>query len=267
MKTISVSDIKPMLSLREPDSHKGQNGRILIIGGHSEFSGAHVLSGMGALYSGCDLVRLFVPECNVAVARGYCPEFIVRGYRGDSLKPEFLKDIEDFIKDSDCVVVGPGSKPEEDFLQAVKELLQSNLKFVLDSNAIPALSDSGKNVLITPHKAEFERFFGKEEINDVAKKHSVNVLLKGQVDLIASASGEVVANKTGNAGMTVGGSGDVLAGLCGGFMAQGLKPFDAGKLATFLLGKAGDTLKMRKDFCYTAKDLAEEIPYTIGDCR
>ncbi|EKD48174.1 MAG: carbohydrate kinase, yjef related protein, partial [uncultured bacterium] len=129
-----------------------------------------------------------------------------------------------------------------------------------------AISEGGnENIVITPHKGEFERFFHAEDVAKIAKKYSINILLKGLTDTIASSNGEISLNKTGNAGMTVGGSGDVLAGVCGGLMAQGLSPFSAAQSGAFLLGKAGDNLKMRKDFCYTAKDLAEEIPYTMGD--
>ncbi len=70
-------------------------------------------------------------------------------------------------------------------------------------------------------------------------------------------------NNTGNAGMTVGGSGDVLSGFTAGLIAQGANPFQACQIATYLLGKAGEELFKQKGYCYSASDLAMEIPFTV----
>jgi len=258
-----------MLPKRKLDSHKGENGRVLIVSGFSEYSGAAVLAGMGALYSGADLVKIFVPNCNLGVTRSYCPEFIVRGYEGDLFKPELLPHIADWISWANCIVVGPGSLKEIRFVNAVKELLKSDNKLVLDASAIMAL-EHGKqypNVLITPHAKEFKDFAGvfpdAHFVQKVAKDFSVNVLLKSRVDLIASHEGEIRTNKTGNPGMTVGGSGDVLAGLCGGLIAQGLNPFNAACAGAYTIGAAGDSLEKKKGYSYTAKNLAEKIPEVV----
>jgi NAD(P)H-hydrate epimerase len=270
-KVLTQKEISDLLPKRELDSHKGDNGRVLIISGFSEYSGAAVLAGMGALYSGCDLVKIFVPNCNVAVTRSYCPEFIVRGYEGDIFRREVMLQITDWIAWADAIVVGQGSLKETRFINTVKDLLKTDKKFVLDSGAILALTEGGKykNVLITPHAKEFKDFAGVEPdehfIKKVATDFSVNILAKSKVDLICSCKGEIISNKTGNPGMTVGGSGDVLAGLCGSLMAQGLAPFTAGMVGAYLLGQAGDLLEKEKGYCYTARDLAEKLPEVIAN--
>lgn len=272
-KVLTKKEVSKMLPKRRSDSHKGDNGRVLIISGFSEYSGATVLAGMGALYGGADLVKIFVPFCNVAVTRSYCPEFIVRGYEGDLFRHEIIQHIADWILWADCIVIGPGSLKEVRFVNAVKELLktcgnQEPLRFpalVLDSSAIMALEHGKKypNVLITPHAKEFKDFAGvfpdAHFVQKVAKDFSVNVLLKSRIDLICSHEGELRANSTGNQGMTVGGSGDVLAGLCGGLIAQGLSPFNAGCAGAYMIGTAGDLLEEKFGYRYTAVDLAKKL--------
>ncbi len=250
MKVITQEDVQTTLPRRRSDSHKGENGRVLIISGHSEFSGAAVLAGMGALYSGADLVKLYVPEVNVEVSRKHCPEFIVRGFPGDVFEEKHIDGVRDWLDEADCVVIGPGSKPEPGFLDACEKLLEEDKLFVLDSSAIFALKKDAKKVLVTPHTNEYEKF----------SKVTTNILLKGQVDTIMSYEGDVVSNKTGDPGMTVGGSGDVLAGLCASMIAQGLNPFEAAQVAAFMLGKAGEKLSENNANAYSAKDLAQSLP-------
>ncbi|OIP80752.1 NAD(P)H-hydrate dehydratase [Candidatus Peregrinibacteria bacterium CG22_combo_CG10-13_8_21_14_all_44_10] len=250
MEVITEDKVRALIPVREPASHKGENGRVLLISGHSEFPGATVLAGMGALYSGADLVRIHAPDDNVSTIRSYCPEFIVRGFGGDVFLKNHLPEIADWISESDVIVVGMGSKPEPEFLKAITQLLAADKLFVLDSSAIFALQNDASNVLITPHAGEFAKFSGVR----------TNILLKGQVDTITSYGGDTAHNKTGHAGMTVGGSGDVLAGLCGSMMSQGLNPFDAAQVAAFTLGKAGEKLSETKWNAYSAYDLAYELP-------
>ena len=247
MKTLTQQDITPLLPQRRPDSHKGENGRVLIISGHSEFSGAAVLAGLGALNSGADLVKLHIPEVNIEATRSYQPEFIVRGFEGDVFR--VVTGVRDWLDEADCVVIGAGSKPEPEFLEAVSEMLLEDKFFVLDASAILALKKDNSKVLITPHAKEFESFSGVK----------TNILLKGQVDTITSVDGEAFENKTGHAGMTVGGSGDVLAGLCGGLIAQGLSAFEAAQVGAFLLGKAGEKLAEKEGDAYSARDLANQL--------
>jgi len=89
------------------------------------------------------------------------------------------------------------------------------------------------------------------------------IIQKSAVDIIASQNGQYRYNSTGNPGMTVGGTGDVLAGVTAGLIVQGVDLFESALCSSFITGFCGDELEKRKGYCYTATDVAEEIPFTI----
>lgn len=263
------------------NSHKGDHGRVLIIGGSSHYHGAPILAGMGAYGSGADLVHLYVPECNFDVTRAASPDFIVKKYDGNHLSPRHAANIIEFGKTCDSVLIGPGLGKEESVISGVLEIIQNlHIPTVLDADAINVLKKI-KNyplqqpVVITPHHNEFHELVDKNMMIDETDTKSIillrsismdlhiNVLLKGQKDYISSEEGAVEINDTGNPGMTVGGSGDVLSGVVAGLLAQGMEGYDAARAAAFYMGRAGDILRKEKGFGYTASDLAQKISYAI----
>lgn len=282
IKEIKKSLVRSLLPVRDPRSHKGQNGRVLIVGGSIDYHGAPILAGLGALNSGSDLVYLFVPESNFEVSRAMYPDFIVRKFAGEFLTVEVVAEIVEFgKKKADSVVIGPGLGERGETIAAVKELLLNlHLPTVLDAEAIAALKDIRnfpleQTVVITPHRMEFQNLVDRDVVvaeNDpksvillrsVAMDLQINVLLKGPMDLVASHEGFVEKNLTGNAGMTVGGSGDVLAGVVGAFLAKGLNGYDAARVAAYLNGVAGDLVAKNKGFAFAAKEIAGAIAYAI----
>lgn len=278
-----ISDLKKHIPKRDPLSHKGQNGRVLIVGGSIDFHGASILAAWGALNSGVDLVYMAVPECNFEVSRNFAPDFIVRKYPGEFLTSRAQEMILALAKKVDVVVFGPGLGDKPETLRAIKFLVEHiEAQTVLDACAIQVLDMLDKMPLkqplvITPHHGEFEKLTGKpfkisdpndhkiRVIRTLANDLKINILLKGPISIIAGDDGRIEQNETGNAGMTVGGSGDVLAGLIGGLMGQGLTPFDACASGVYVLGKAGEKLLKVKGFAYTASDLASEIPFIVKD--
>lgn len=278
LNEIKKSNVKKLFPKRKRDSHKGDNGRVLIVGGSREYYGAPLLAGMGALFSGTDLVTLFVPECNFDVSRTYYPDFIVKAFPGDRLDGRGVEPISLASENQDCVVFGPGigDRPEtQATIQALIKKIECPL--VLDSHAVYALPrDHTRNnarILITPHAQEFANFCKKplpslfiektEKAKKCAATFNVNVLLKNPLDIVVSAQGDFCINSTGNPGMTKGGTGDVLVGLIGGLVARGLSLYDAARVGVFILGTAGDELFLGKSYAYTATDLALHLPYTI----
>lgn len=278
---IKESGVKKLLPERRPDSHKGENGKVLIIGGSIDYFGAPILSAMGALYSGVDLVYLYVPECNFEAARSYLPDFIVKKYSGDYFKKSDADAIIEFGKQCDSVLIGPGLGNHEESTLAVLQILKKlKIPTVLDAQAIEAIKKIEKfpldqSIIVTPHHNEFQHLIDREIIvkeddtksiillRSVSMDLHINVLLKGHTDYISSEEGFVEKNVTGNAGMTVGGTGDVLSGMVSSFLAQGLEAFDAAKCSAFYAGKAGDYLRktMGNNFC--ASDLAKALPYVL----
>lgn len=98
VKELRSGDIRKLYPRRASDSHKGMNGRLMIVGGSIDYYGAPLLSALGALYSGVDLVYLFVPECNFDVARSMYPDFIVRTFPGEYLDVKAIRPVVDFSK-------------------------------------------------------------------------------------------------------------------------------------------------------------------------
>jgi NAD(P)H-hydrate epimerase len=258
---------------RRADSHKGDNGRVLIIGGSEEYHGAPILSALGALNSGADLVHLAVPECNLDITKSYAPDFIVKKIPG-----RYLGSKGPWYPEGkyDSIVIGPGLGSREETREAIIRIIKKiKAPFVLDADAISALAYAKLKVpgVITPHSKEFQVLAGKKLSKNNEKKKNILleesskigsvILLKGPVDIVVAPDGRWKLNETGNEGMTGGGTGDVLAGVTGGLMAQGLDPFIAACCATFINGSAGDELLSWKGYCFTASDLAYEIPFAM----
>ena len=126
LKDIKKADVAKMLPRRESSSHKGQNGRVLVVGGSIDYYGAPVLSGLGALYSGADLVYLYVPECNFECTRSLYPDFIVKKYPGEYLTERYAEQIINFGKEKcDSVLIGPGLTDNEKVMLAVQEIVEN----------------------------------------------------------------------------------------------------------------------------------------------
>lgn len=282
LKEIKKSLAKSLLPKRKKTSHKGQNGRVLVVGGSIDYYGAPILSALGALYSSADLVYLYVPECNFEVTRSLYPDFIVKKYPGEFLTERYSEAIVEFgKKKADSVLIGPGLSDHEQTIDAVLEIVKNlHIPTVLDAEAMSVLKKIDKfplpqPIVITPHQNEFRNLVDREvEVSEEDPKSSVllrsismdlhiNVLLKGAIDYISSDEGLVEKNVTGNAGMTVGGSGDVLAGVVATFLAQGLEAFDAARCAAYYVGATGDLLFKQKGFSYSASDIAMTLPYAI----
>ena len=263
---IKKSEVVKLFPRRNHLSHKGDNGRVLIIGGSINYFGAPILAGLGALNSGADLVYLLVPECNFEVTRSFYPDFIVRKYPGNFLNPRAMENIDELLEKVDSVLIGPGVSETPEITKVAARIVQkSKCRVVLDAEAIPAIAELGfeSGVTITPHHGEMYKIAGDSSVEDFAKKWGVTILLKGNKDIIASPARPTRINETGNAGMTVGGSGDVLAGFTASLMAQHLEPYDACICSAFLLGLTGDNLYKNKGYNFIATDLALELPYTI----
>ena len=262
---------------RSVDSHKGDNGRVMVVGGSTDFSGAPVLTGLGAFGAGADLVTLFVPETILESARTSTPDFIVRSYEGRHLNTVAVEEILDFSRGQDVCVIGPGLGVSDETKEALNTLLfRIEIPVVIDADALKLLNVKllkRLKAVVTPHAVEFKILTGdalpdslegrKKAVEKWARALSTTLLLKSPVDIIASSDGGTKLNETGNPGMTVGGTGDVLAGVVGGFISQGVTLFDAASIAAFVCGAAGDQLQIFKGYGYTASDVAREIPYTV----
>ncbi|HRW82620.1 MAG TPA: NAD(P)H-hydrate dehydratase [Methanothrix sp.] len=256
-----------LVASRAPASHKGQNGRVLVIGG-GPYSGAPALSAMAALRAGADLVTVAVPENVSDVIAGFSPNLIVRPLSDDHLSSDDLPALRELIPRHDVVVVGMGLGRHPETTEALTKIVPECGKMVMDADALlPGVPLKG---IITPHESEFRRVSSigvppgrvqNETLMTFARDMGLTILLKGKVDLITDGT-VIRGNATGNAGMTVGGTGDVLAGITGAFYANA-PPLRAAVAAAFVNGTAGDLAFEEKGYSLLATDVIENIPLAM----
>lgn len=247
---------------RKTDSHKGENGKVMIIGGNALFHGAPILCSLGAEYSGVDLVFPFIPPCHAQVARTYSLNFILQTFVDTHLTEKDVKNILNFSKNVDAVVVGPGLGTDKETIKAIKSLLSKLDKpTVIDASALIYTNSLPEVAILTPHRGEFKKLTGDDPEPELVQKWAKNlnatIVCKGPEDIIASPD-DLVINKTGNALMTVGGTGDVLSGLIGGLLARGYESVEACQIATHTLGSIANHLAGHQD-SLTAIQMAKMI--------
>lgn len=261
------------------DSHKGQNGSVLIVSG-GPFTGAPALVAMGALGMGADLVHIATPALAAEVVASYSPNFIVHPLVGHRLLREDIEVIRELAAKVDTLAIGPGLGDSPGTLEAIRAIVQAtDLPMVLDADALKAAGQDHtilvrKRTVVTPHSREFAVLTGKtlpegiEEkaamVQEAAKTLGVTVLLKGRVDIVSDGL-RTKFNYTGNAGMTVGGTGDVLCGAVAGLLSKGAAPFDAARMAAFANGYAGDIAFRTKSFGLTATDVADNLGRVLAE--
>jgi len=253
---------------RSKISHKGNSGKVLVIGGSVDYHGAPILSSLAALRSGVDLVYLLVPSVQAAAAKRRSLDLIVGEYPAKYFDQQALKIALKLAEEVDAVLIGPGLGKGASKAALKQFFTKLKKPLVIDADAILEkgieLKYASEKLIFTPHAGEFKRLTGKQAsasnlLKSVAKLQAT-ILLKGPVDLIAShGTKRVYENHTGNAAMTVGGTGDILAGLTVGFLAQGLSTLAAARLAADVNGQAGEWVYKEKGNSLIASDLLGEI--------
>ncbi len=261
---------------RHKDSHKGDNGTVLVVGGSKLYTGAPALCSLAVLRSGADLVYTASPERAADMTASFSPDLITIKLEGTHFKKEHIGEIKPFIEKTDSVVVGPGLNNDPETKIAVSELIKICKKpMVIDADALRVVGDNpeiikDKKVVLTPHRHEFEVISGKkaekESVREftarLSPEHSVVTLLKAPIDIVSDGI-KVKVNKTGNSGMTVGGTGDVLSGLIAGFISQENSLFDSAYSGAKINGEAGDLCREEMGYGFTASDLLLKIPTLI----
>lgn len=258
-----MDKLKTFWKKRKLSSHKGENGRVLIVGGSPEYVGAPALAGLAALRSGADLVTIATPEKVAWAINCLSPDLITYKVRGTHFTIKHASEIASSANTMDAVLIGNGiGIGAASFVRKVVPLIKVPL--VLDADALKAVHNV-ENCLLTPHRKEFEIYSNqklkgnlKGEIKQVMEAAGSNViLLKGKTDIIATSQ-KYKLNHTGNPGMTKGGTGDTLAGFCAGLIAQGMEMFEAACLAAEINGKIGDNLARKYGYNYLASEITKD---------
>ncbi len=233
-----------------PTMHKGDRGRVTVVGGAAGMTGAALHAARAALAAGAGLVKLVAAPDTIAAARASLPDVLTVE---SALGPELEPAVADALDWADALVVGPGLGREPArgaFLQAV--LARRPVPTVVDADALTLFQgEAARPIVFTPHLGEFRALFGDQladaAANDrwaaaakAAQKVRGTVLLKGVPTVIADLRGPVHVVASGNPGLATGGSGDLLAGFIGAFLARGGAPPEAAALGAHALGRAAE---------------------------
>ncbi len=250
----------------KPDSHKGMNGVLGIIGGWT-YHGSAVIASLGALGTGPDLVNIIVPPDKYNLIAAFSPEVVIRPFES----PErFADELHRF----DSLVIGPGLGEDREVRKVLLKLISMiEVPAVIDADAIKLLAGQEelirrKSLVFTPHSREFQALTGttpsEENLRKFCQKTGSVVVLKGKTDLICDGK-NIYYTSGGNARLTMGGTGDLLAGIIGGFLSKGVGPVEASRLGTYIVKKAASNLFDDKAYWYSIRDLLEEVPYTVKE--
>ena len=257
---------------RDPTAHKGEFGRVLVIGG-GPYTGAPALAARAALRAGADLAYVACPETVAAEVQGYSENLIVRPLPGDRIAPPNVSKLLETASGMDCVVFGPGLGDAAASLDAAASFLEGfDGTAVVDADALRVVPevDTDATLICTPHQGELEAMGGPRAadpderaalVAEFASDLGVTLLVKGAVDVVSDGDRTRV-NRTGNPGMTVGGTGDVLAGVTGA-MACALDPIHAAALGAYANGRAGDIVVEERGYGLVATDLLGAVPAAL----
>lgn len=248
------------ISLPQNDSHKGQNGKLLIIGGSELFHAASRWS-LDVASKLVDMVFYSsVPSNNKLIIQAK-----EKFWNGIVIE---RKQIKNYIEEADVILIGPGMDRSFYTKILVNSLLKkySHKKWVIDAGALQMLDIKllNENHIVTPHHQEMKILENKSKLftenNYLGNSYC---LLKGQVDKIFQPKNpQALIVEGGNAGMTKGGTGDVLAGLLAALYCKN-SALDSCLIASYINKKAGDELYKIQGPYFNSSDLVEIIPQTL----
>jgi NAD(P)H-hydrate epimerase len=281
-KFAGPGDVLLVTKPRPWEAHKGDFGRLLVIGGSETYSGAPAFVALAALRTGVDLAYVATPEKTAYAVASMSPDLITIKLEGKHLSPESIPALKTYIETVNAVALGPGLGLHPETREAVKALIETvesaKKPLLLDADGLKAFAEFKRKLsiplVLTPHSGEYAILTGEKLPEDSKEKASkvqrtaaelgAVVLLKGATDIIADEK-RFKLNFTGNPGMTVGGTGDVLSGIVAAFLAQQADPFEAAVAGAFINGAAGDFVFEEKGFHMVASDLLKWIPQVMND--
>lgn len=257
---------------RSPESHKGDHGELLIIGG-GPYTGAPALAAQAALAAGADIVHVAAPENVVDTVQSYNEALITQSLDGMRLRPAHVEELLEMAAEKDAVVLGPGVGTHKETFDAVREFLASfDGSCLLDADPLGLVREIGTDatLICTPHAGEFRRMGGDpsenwrdrmDDVRSLAREIDATILLKGRSDVLSDGERTRV-NHTGTPAMTIGGTGDVLAGATGAFAAR-LDPVHAAGIGAYVTGRAGERC-VEDRATLTPRDLVVTIPEVLN---
>lgn len=270
IQRFTAGNLGQWLTPRRPCSHKGDHGRLLVVGGDHGLGGAIRMAAEAALRAGAGLVRVLTHMEHVGPLLTARPELMVQRLSDDTLLQA--------LEWADVIVIGPGLGQGDWGRNALKLLQASDKPTLWDADALNLLAlhpEKRQNRVITPHPGEAARLLSCRTADiesdrllaarRLVAQYGGVVVLKGAGTLIAGPRGEMAIADVGNAGMASGGMGDVLSGIIGGLLAQKLPLYDAACAGCVVHGAAADYVAAKQGTRgLLATDLLPAIPHYVN---
>jgi len=286
MEYLDSAFCKPWLKPRQKDSHKGDYGHVLIVGGSRRMPGAPILAARGAMAAGAGLVTVAAPKETLQAMAISLPEAMGLPLPTDD-EGNILEEAADKVlsfAEKKVIVLGMGLGKAATTRQFVYNILPHvPVSAVVDADGLSALAkapkpqeDWAKPLIFTPHPGEMAQLMSSEAkrvqenrlhmVEEAARMYRGIMLLKGAATLISDGKKYLYINGSGNPGMSTGGSGDVLSGIIGALLAQGMPPVVASGVGAWLHGAAGDKAALALgESSMTAMDIVRFFPQVLKE--
>jgi len=279
---VTEAYVRAHMPPRHKNSHKGDYGKLVVVGGSKNYMGAPILTCLGALRAGVGYVQLVTPRPINLAAISVEPSIVCAGVDTEDgyFKAEHAEQVCKIIETADVVAIGPGLSWNGDTTEFVRQVLvKSDKPFVIDADALNCISSDieilknlSSKAILTPHPGELARLT-KKNISEViynyrlaeklAFEYNLIVLLKGASSIIASPRSTYI-NLTGNTSLSKAGSGDILTGIIGAFIAQGMDLESSCVCAAYIHGLTGERFENWEGSAL-ATDLINKIPVVIEE--
>lgn len=272
MTEITEAILKKVITKRSSDTHKGDYGRILLIGGGENYGGAIIMSTSGAVNSGAGRTAVATHPVNLTALHARLPEAMFIDWRDAKLA--------NLIKNMDVVVCGPGlgmSDLAKQIMVILRRCTSEKQTVVLDASALDLISQdksllptNAGHLILTPHQMEWQRLSqiripfqtdsaNIDALNQLIPDSNAMLVLKSNHTHIYDGKGQVFVNPLGNPGMATGGMGDTLAGIIGGFVAQFGPSVDTVLAAVYIHSLAGDLIN-KDNYVVKPTEVSKVLP-------
>jgi NAD(P)H-hydrate epimerase len=256
----------PQFPLPTSADHKYTRGHAVVFGG-DEYTGATQLASRGARRVGAGLVTIACSEKTHAIYALSAPGTLTKILHSAKDQQQLIAD-----KRKNAFLIGPGLEPNEPTKKLVQQVMAVKRSYVLDAGALRAFSNKPHdlfrlchhNAVLTPHEGEFSSIFQLqgskvERALAAAKESNAVVVLKGPDTVIANPDGRAYIQNNAPPWLATAGSGDVLSGMILGYLAQGVDPFHAAAMATWIHARSAEEF----GFGLIAEDLLFQLPTVL----
>lgn len=276
--------IPASLRKRKPDTHKGDYGYVLVLGGSPGLTGAVCLCAQAALKIGAGLVKVGVPKSLNSIFEIKLTEVMSLPLKEQAgcLCLQAWPQIEEILDKIDVVALGCGAStapsPQKLMREVIKKIKQP---LIVDADGLNALAGNlallnkrkTRELILTPHLGEFSRLVKKgtaqikkkrkQLAKEFARRYKLTLVLKGDRTLVTDGQ-RLYENSTGNPGLATAGAGDVLTGMISGLLGQGLSCWEAARLGVYLHGLAADyAARDKTEQCLIASDIIDYLPKAV----